>query len=297
MENIPLPSKIEIQPGKNANQAAVSIQPCHPGYGTTLGNALRRVLLSSLPGAAVTAFKIKGASHEFSALSNVLEDLVEVALNLKQLRLKVFSAEPVRLELKVKGEKKVTAKDIKPNSDVEIANPDLLIATLTSKDAELEMEIIVSQGRGYIPTENREKENLETDMIMVDAIFTPIKNVGFQIENVRVGQMTNYENLILNIETDGTISPQEALSQATQTLIDHFNFIADQTKPTAKVKAKKEKKEKAAAKEEKKEAKKEAKAKKEKKEKESKKKDEEENSPTKAEEIDEKNKAEDKKTE
>src|SRR3989338_1491410 len=305
MENIPLPSKIEIQPGKNANQAAVSIQPCHPGYGTTLGNALRRVLLSSLPGAAVTAFKIKGASHEFSALSNVLEDLVEVALNLKQLRLKVFSAEPVRLELKVKGEKKVTAKDIKPNSDVEIANPDLLIATMTSKDAELEMEIIVSQGRGYIPTENREKENLETDMIMVDAIFTPIKNVGFQIENVRVGQMTNYENLILNIETDGTISPQEALNQATQILIDHFNFIADQTKPTAKVKAKKEKKEKdkeekAAAKEGKKEAKKEAKAKKEKKEKEPKKKEEEESSPAaekEEKEVDEKNKAEDKEAE
>lgn len=290
MENIPLPSKIEIQPGKNANQVVVSIQPCHPGYGTTLGNALRRVLLSSLPGAAVTAFKIKGVSHEFSSLSNVLEDMVEVALNLKQLRLKVFSAEPVRLELKVKGEKKVTAKDIKPNSDVEIVNPDLLIATLTSKDAELEMEIIVSQGRGYIPTENREKENLETNMIIVDAIFTPIKNVGFQIENVRVGQMTNYENLILNIETDGTISPQEALNQATQILIDHFNFIADQTKPTAKTK--KEKKEK--TKEEKAETKKEKKEAKVKKEKKAKKK-EEEASPAEEKEVgEEKDKTEDK---
>lgn len=227
MENIPLPSKIEINPGKDPNKATVNIQPCHPGYGITLGNALRRVLLSSLPGAAVTAFKIKGVNHEFAAIDNVKEDVVEIALNLKKLRLRVFSSEPVRLELKAKGEKEVTAKDIKTSSDVEIVNPELLIATLTSKDAELEMEIIVNQGRGYIPTETREKEEVETNMIIVDSIFTPVRNVGFRIENVRVGQMTNYENLVLDIETDGTITPQEALIQSNQILIDHFNFISE----------------------------------------------------------------------
>ncbi|MFA6215090.1 MAG: DNA-directed RNA polymerase subunit alpha [Patescibacteria group bacterium] len=243
MENISLPSKIEFKPGKNDNEALVSIQPCFPGYGTTLGNALRRVLLSSLPGGAVTAFKIKGVSHEFSSLTHVKEDMVEVSLNLKQLRLKVFSDEPVRLELKVKGEKKVTAKDIKANSDVEIVNPDLLIATLTNKDAELEMELIVSQGRGYVPTETREKENTETDMILVDSIFTPIRNVGIQIENVRVGQMTNYENLNLTIETDGTISPKDALAAADTILIDHFQFIAGNVLPeVSEKKSKKAKK-------------------------------------------------------
>lgn len=256
MENIPLPSKIEIQPEKTKNEATISIQPCHPGYGITLGNALRRVMLSSLPGGAVTAFKIKGASHEFSTIPHVKEDLVEIALNLKQLRLKVFSEEPIRLELKVKGEKKVTAKDIKTNSDVEVVNPELLIATLTEKDAELEMEIIVSQGRGYVPTEANEKEDIEVDMIAIDAIFTPIKNVGINIENVRVGQMTNYENLILSIETDGSITPQEALAQASQVLIDHLDFIAGETATDTKPKKKTKKEDKEADKEKVKEEKK-----------------------------------------
>ena len=226
MESLPLPSKIEVEKGRNEHEAIISIQPCHPGYATTLGNALRRVILSSLPGAAVTAIKIKGVAHEFSAVDHVMEDMVQVALNLKQLRLKVHSAEPVRLELKAKGEKKVTGKDIKPTADVEIVNPEQVIATLTDKDAEIEMELLVSQGRGYIPTELQEKENLEVGMIPIDAIFTPARNVGFKVENVRVGQMTNYEKLILTIETDGNLSPQEALHQATQILMDHFNFIA-----------------------------------------------------------------------
>ena len=241
MENISLPSKVEIQLGESKNKATVSIQPCHPGYGTTLGNALRRVLLSSLPGAAVIAFKIKGVNHEFSAIPNVKEDIVEVSLNLKQLRLKVHSEEPVRLELKVKGEKEVKAKDIKTTSDVEVVNPELTIATLTNKDAELEMELLVSQGRGYVPTEAREKEELEVGMIALDSIFTPIINAGFQIENVRVGQMTNYENLVLDLETDGTITHQEALNQATKVLIDHFNFIINQATEEGKKKKSEEK--------------------------------------------------------
>ncbi len=229
MEHIPLPNKVEFKPGDKANQAVISIQPCYPGYGTTVGNALRRVLLSSLPGTAVVAFKIKGASHEFSTIKNVKEDLVEISLNLKKLRLKTHSDQPVRLELKTKGEKEVTAKDIKANADVEVISQDLVIATLTDKSAELEMELLVSAGRGYVPTENQNKEGLDVDMIAIDAIYTPIRNVGFQIENVRVGKMTNYENLILNIETDGSIDPREAVSQATQVLMSHFNFLADQT--------------------------------------------------------------------
>jgi len=225
MEKIPLPSTISVEKGGKTNEAVISIQPCHPGYGTTLGNALRRVMLSSLPGAAVTAFKIKGASHEYSSIPHVAEDLVEISLNLKQLRLKVFSSEPVRIELKAKGEKKVTGKDIKTTSDVEVVNPNMVIATLTDKDAELEMELIVNQGRGYVPTETREKEAIEPDMIAIDAIYTPVRNVGFRIENVRVGQMTNYENLLLDIETDGSVTPLEALTQANSLLMEHFTFI------------------------------------------------------------------------
>ncbi|NUM25347.1 MAG: DNA-directed RNA polymerase subunit alpha [Candidatus Buchananbacteria bacterium] len=269
MENIPLPSKVEITPGDEKNTATVSIQPCHPGFGTTIGNALRRVLLSSLPGGAVTAFKIKGVSHEFSAIDNVLEDVVEISLNLKQLRLRVNSTEPVRLHLHAKGEKKVTAKDIEPNADVDVINTDLLIATLTSKTAEIDMEIVVSQGRGYVPSETREKENTETDMIVIDSIFTPIRNVGIRVENIRVGQMTNYENLILEIETDGSISPEEAVAQSTQVLLSHFNFIADNTK-LGEVKVKKVKAEKSEDDEAEVEEKKEKKAKKESKKKEDK---------------------------
>lgn len=227
MENIPLPSKIEIQPGEEKNSAVITIEPCFPGYGTTLGNALRRILLSSLPGAAVISFKVEGASHEFSSLNYVKEDLVELSLNLKQLRCKVYSEQPVRLELKVKGEKEVTAKDIKTTSDVEIVNPDLHIATLTDKKAGLNMEIIVSQGRGYKTAESRESEELEVDMIATDALFSPIQKIGFWVENIRVGQMTNWDKLIIKIETDGTINPGLALSEAAKCLIDNFTFIRD----------------------------------------------------------------------
>lgn len=252
MENIPLASNITFEKGKNENESIVSIWPFFPGYGTTLGNALRRVLLSSLPGAAVTSFKVKGAQHEFSSVPHVKEDLVEISLNLKRLRLKLHSEEPQKLSLNVKGVKKVKASDIKTPSQVEIVNPDLHLATLTDKEAELDMEMTVSKGRGYLPTESREKEEIEVGQINIDAIFSPIVNVGFKLENVRVGQMTNYDKLILNIETDSTITPQEALNQAAEILIEQFGFIASETKKESKVKketkksttAKKTKKEK-----------------------------------------------------
>ncbi|MDD5043290.1 MAG: DNA-directed RNA polymerase subunit alpha [Patescibacteria group bacterium] len=227
MENIILPSQVEITKSKEENKAIFTISPCYFGYGLTLGNALRRVLLSSLPGAAVTSFKVKGVDHEFSAIPHVLEDVIEIILNLKQLRLKVFSEEPVKLNLKVKGEKEVTADDISKSSDVEIINKNLHIATLTDKDAELDMEITVSQGRGYITTEMRDRKNLEIGEIAIDSIFSPAKNVGFKTENVRVGQITNYDKLILEVVTDGTISPEEAFKQSVQILLNHFNLLMD----------------------------------------------------------------------
>jgi DNA-directed RNA polymerase subunit alpha len=241
MENILLPSKIEFSEGKKENEGIVIVEPCHQGYGTTLGNALRRVLLSSLPGAAVTAVKIKDAPHEFGAIPNVKEDVVEIILNLKQLRLRVFSAEPVRLILKAKGEKVLKAEDILKSSDVEIVNPDLHLVTLTNKSADFEMEIFVSQGRGYVPTESQDKKKLELGVIAVDSIFTPIRNVGYKVEDTRVGQITNYDKLTLNIETDGTIAPKDAFKQAVVILMDHFRLLGgidEEKKPEVKAKKK-----------------------------------------------------------
>lgn len=226
MEDILLPSKIEIVPSGRENESVLVMEPFFHGYGHTVGNALRRVLLSSLQGAAVTAVKIKGASHEFQALPNVKEDVLEIILNLKQLRLKVYSDEPVKLTLHAKGEKNVTGKDIEANSDVEVANPNLHIATLTDKSAELEMEITVAKGRGYVPTEERGKDRGELGTIAVDALYSPIRSVGYKVEDVRVGQITNYDRLTLTIETDGTVEADEAVRQSAKILIDHFALLA-----------------------------------------------------------------------
>lgn len=225
MEQLLLPTHLELLKDKDPRKATLVVEPCHPGYGTTVGNALRRVLLSSLPGAAVTAVKINGADHEFSTIPGVLEDVVQIILNLKQLRLRVFSDEPVRLTLEAKGERKVTAADISPNADVEIVNSDLHIATLTSSDTKFSMEIFVRQGRGYVPIEEREEEKKEIGVIAIDSVFTPVRSVGYRVEDVRVGQKTNYDKLALTLETDGTIEPQEAVRFATQILLDHFNLL------------------------------------------------------------------------
>ncbi|MEK7075639.1 MAG: DNA-directed RNA polymerase subunit alpha, partial [Patescibacteria group bacterium] len=190
-------------------------------------NTLRRVLLSSMPGAAVVAVKMKWVDHEFSTIPNVKEDVVEIILNLKQLRLKVHTEEPVRLTLKVKGEKVVTAADIKETDLVEVVNKDLYIATLDNKTAELDMELIVQQGRGYVPVEQRESEKLEIGMIAIDAIYTPIKNVNYEVQNVRVGQITNFDKLTITMETDGTINGQEALNIAAHILVDHFTMLVN----------------------------------------------------------------------
>ncbi|MFN3301477.1 MAG: DNA-directed RNA polymerase subunit alpha [Patescibacteria group bacterium] len=231
MEQIPLPTKIEYREDKeNKNKGEVIIEPCFPGYGTTWGNALRRVLLSSLTGGAVTAVKIKGVKHEFSTIPYVKEDVLEIILNLKQLRMKIFTDEEIRLSLKAQGEKKVYAKDIEKDARVEIVNPDLLIATLTDKKAKLEMEIFVKKGRGYVPVEERKTEEREIGKILIDSIFTPIRSVGLKVENVRVGEKTNFDRLTLPIETDGTITPLEAFIQAADFLKDHFSFISEKAK-------------------------------------------------------------------
>lgn len=224
MEEILLPSKIELTPDGD-RKALLTIEPCFHGYGTTLGNALRRVMLSSLPGAAVTAVKIKGVQHEFSAVPGVKEDVLEVMLNLKSLRMRVFTDEPVRLRLHAKGDKEVTGADIEATSEVEIVNPDVHIATMTDKKAELEMEIFVNKGRGYVTVEERSKEKNELGMIAIDSIYSPLRDVGYRVENVRVGQITNYDKLIMNIETDGTIEPGEAVDQSVKILLDHFSLV------------------------------------------------------------------------
>lgn len=227
MEHIPLPTTVTVVAGDNERLATVAVEPLFPGYGTTVGNALRRVLLSSLPGAAITSFSVKGVPHEFSAQAGIKEDFIEIALNLKQVRLKVHSADPVRLHLSAQGERKVTAGDIATSSDAEIVSREQTIATLTDPSANLEIELIAKQGRGYEPTEAREKEELEVGMIALDALFSPIRKVGFQVENVRVGQMTNWDRLVLEIETDGTITPKDALLEASRYVIEHFNFVVD----------------------------------------------------------------------
>lgn len=230
MEHIPLPTTIESQPVEGvAHKSQIVVSPCYPGYGTTLGNALRRVLLSSLPGSAITAIKIKGVDHEFSTIDYVKEDVVEIILNMKGLRFRVHSDEPVEIELNAKGEKVVTAADFESNSQVEVVSKDAVIATLTDKAASLNIKVIVQKGRGYVPVEARENEKLDLGYIAIDSIYTPIRNVNFRTENVRVGQMTNYDKLLLDITTDGTVTPEDAFNSAVQILVEQFQSLNNAT--------------------------------------------------------------------
>jgi DNA-directed RNA polymerase subunit alpha len=207
------------------NYASYDIEPLEAGYGMTLGNALRRVLLSSLPGAAVTSIKIEGVQHEFQDIPNVKEDVVEIVLNIKKLRLRSFSDHPVTMHLDVHGEREVTAADIQAPSTIEIVNPDLHIATLDNENAHLEMDLVVETGRGYVPADSKEDQPI--GVIPVDAIFTPVHKVNYTVEHTRVGQMTNYDKIILQIYTDGTMTPDEALRQAARILVHHFSLLAE----------------------------------------------------------------------
>lgn len=224
MNNITLPKAPQLVKSKG-NLGVFEINDIYPGYGVTLANSLRRVILSSLPGAAITAVKIKNVAHEFSTLANVKEDVVEIILNLKQIRFKFYGTEPVKLSLTVKGEKKAVAGDIRCKGQVEVINPDAHIATLTEKKAELEMELTVEKGMEYITTEAQSKEKKEIGVIAIDAVFSPVRKVGYSVENVRVGQRTDYNKIIFEIETDGSITPSEALDSAVGILVDQFNAI------------------------------------------------------------------------
>ena len=240
---IPLPLNFKILQEKE-NFAKFVIEGLYPGYGITLGNALRRVLLSSLEGAAITDVKIKGISHEFSTIPGILEDVIHICLNLKKLRFKIFSDEPIRAFLKVKGQKEVKGKDFQLPPQLELVNKDQHIATLTKKDASLEMEVIVRKGVGYEPREMRTKEKLSVGEILLDAIYTPIRKVSFKVENMRVGERTDFDKLFLEIETDGTINPKEALKKGAEILISHFSFIEDYLKEKTTPSKKEEKEEK-----------------------------------------------------
>ncbi len=227
MEDILLPTTIEFTDGEQPNIGKVVITPCQKGYGTTLGNALRRVLLSSLPGAAIESVKIDGVQHEFSAIDGVQEDVVEIILNLKQVDVRCFSNEPVVLSLTKKGKGDITAADFEKNSDIEIVNPDLKIMTVTDAKKEINMEVVIGKGRGYVPVEEKDSKNMDLGTIVIDSLYTPIRDIGYNVESTRVGDVVDYEKLVLNIETNGTITPKKAIEQSTKILMDHFSLILD----------------------------------------------------------------------
>jgi DNA-directed RNA polymerase subunit alpha len=227
MQHIQLPTTIEFQETDRAHMGELLITPCQKGYGTTIGNAFRRVLLSSLPGAAVESVKIDGVQHEFSAVDGVLEDMIEIILNLKQLAVKSYSDAPVVLTLRKKGLGPVTGADFDTNADVEIANPDHIIMTLTEAKRELVMEVTIATGRGYVPVAEKDTKQLALGTIAIDSLYTPIRDVGYKVENTRVGDITDFEKVILRVETNGTVSPKEAVAQATDILMDHFTLVKE----------------------------------------------------------------------
>lgn len=248
---IPTPQKPKITVIDNEN-AKIEIEGCYPGYGTTLGNVLRRVLLSSLSGAAVTSVKIKGVTHEFSNIPNVLEDVIQIILNLKKIRFNLFKDEPVKIQLKAKGEKTVTAGMITCPSDVEVVNKDAHIATITNTKGEIEMELEISKGIGYVPVEQQKRGEKEIGVIAIDAIYTPIRRVNYSVDNMRVGKKTDYEKITLDISTDGSITPEEAFSKSVAILLEQFSSISELEKEEGKKeKGEKEVKEEKTEKEEK----------------------------------------------
>jgi DNA-directed RNA polymerase subunit alpha len=224
MQAITLPQKPKYIP-IDEKTGKFEINGCYPGYGTTVGNALRRVLLSSLPGSAITSIKIKGVKHEFSTIPNVLEDVIQIVLNLKQVRLKSHKDEPVTVTLNVKGEKVITAGMIKCPTDVEVITKDAPIATITNARGEFEMEMEVENGIGYVPVDQQQRDKKEVGMIALDAIYTPIRRVNYTIENMRVGKRTDFEKIKLEVATDGSVSPKDAFAQAVKILSDQFSVL------------------------------------------------------------------------
>lgn len=224
MQTIPLPKPPKAKEVSDT-RGIFEIEECYPGYGVTLGNALRRVLLSSMEGAAITNVKIKGATHEFSTIPYVMEDVIQIILNLKKVRFVMHKEGEVKVKLLVKGENEVTAKDIKVPSSLEIANGDQIIARLTDKRAELEMELLIEKGIGYQMAEERERKEKELGVIEIDSLYSPVTRVNLEVENMRVGKQTDFERLRLVIETDGTIRPDEALAQVAAILVKQFSEL------------------------------------------------------------------------
>ena len=223
-QNIALPSKPRVINEENF-KGTYEIDGFYPGYGHTIGNSLRRIILSSLPGAAITHLKITGVSHEFSAINGVKEDVINIILNLKKVRIKLNSDEPLKITLKTNGAKTFTAKDIEIPSQVEIMNPNIEILTVTDKNVSLDIEMTVEKGLGYIPKEDLNKERLDIGDIALDGVFTPIRRVHYETENMRVGDRTDFNRLIMSIETDGTITPREALEKSIEIMITQLKAI------------------------------------------------------------------------
>jgi DNA-directed RNA polymerase subunit alpha len=222
---IVLPSKPRIVSEKDFH-GVYEIDGLYPGYGYTLGNSLRRIILSSLEGVAVTSVKINGVPHEFSTIKGIKEDVITILLNLKQIRMKILSGETSQvLSLKYKGEGVVTAKDIKVTGQVEIMNPELVIAHITDKSGELDMEIFIEKGLGFVTKDVREKTKVDIGTIALDAIFTPIRRVSYEVENMRVGDRTDFNRLRISIETDGTLTAKEALEKSIEVMINQLKAI------------------------------------------------------------------------
>ncbi len=228
-----LPSKPSVVL-EDGNKGVFEIDGLYPGYGHTLGNSLRRIILSSLPGASITAIKIEGVSHEFQTLEGIKEDVIVMILNLKKVRFKMLSDQPQTVTLSIKGPKEVLAKDIKTGGQVEILNEDLHIAEVTGK-VNLNIEMKVEKGLGFIVKEAYQKEKVDVGTIAVDAIFTPIRRVSYEVENMRVGDKTNHNRLRISIETDGTLSPSEALSSSIEIMINQLKAIVDFKEPAVKL--------------------------------------------------------------
>ena len=220
-----------LEMDNNTNYAKFTCEPLERGYGITIGNSLRRILLSSLPGAAITSVKIDGAAHEFTTIPNVVEDVPEIIVNLKMVRIKIVDDEPKTLRINFQGEGEVTAADIITDGTVEILNPELHIATV-SEGGNLKIEMTADRGRGYNSSEKNKKPNQDISVLPIDSIYTPVKKVNYQVENTRVGQMVDYDKLIIEVWTDGSLKAHEALSLAAKVMTGHLELFIDLSEAT-----------------------------------------------------------------
>ena len=233
------PTKIDVAKEEKQTSGSVSVEPLERGFGLTIGNALRRILLSSLQGAAVTSIQIDGVLHEFTTVPGMIEDVTEFILNIKSLALKLNSDQPKKMVLKVTGPGEVKASQIDTGSDIEVINPDLILCHL-DKSAKINVEFTVKNGKGYVPAEQQKKEDKQIGLIFVDSMFSPVKKVSYNIQNFRVGQVTNYDKLILNVETNGAMEPDDAIAMAARILQEQLQYFINFEEPEVDEKTKEE---------------------------------------------------------